>query len=243
MKRKNSGKREKTVKKVLLGVVCFAILLGGCSAGNGGASAGVMEKTAAAAASGAPEGGKTESLALGEGVQVAAEGPILLEQNGDGERVMYADLTHDGQDEQIVLDVKTGEADFKEAGITVLTGSEEAGWTPVYERHIDQSHTYWGWVYLYEEEGEAYLLEYDPVLYEGTSRYSYTIFSLTPDGGQEILRSSCVDFDWTGELASGLETQIRELNQEAFRYMEQSQVIAAVGEEYFSGLQMCEFME
>lgn len=157
-------------------------------------------------------------------------------------RAFYADLTHDGQDDLIVLEVRGDTSDYTlEAAVTVLSKDQSGEVRTVYERQMDQSHAGWGWLYLYEENGRDYLVEYDPILYEGVSRYAFSVFSLTPAGQRVQLTGDTLEFDWNGEIGKDLEDQIRALNQKAFGYMDHAQVIAAVGEEYFSGLKMmCE---
>ena len=215
---------------LLLCIICFVLTAGGC---------GVRQAETAAADLSA---GAEAQFAISEGIQVAAEEPVLLEKQDDGGRVLYADLTHDGKDEKIVLNVKTGEADFTEAEVTVLADDGNGVFSPVYEKHIDSSHTGWGWLYLYEENGLAYLVDYDPVLYEGTSRYSCTVFSLTETGGEDILYHDTLSFEWTGEDDPQLKEQIAEFNRKAFIYMNQAQVLAAIGEEYFSSIYACDFI-
>ena len=160
----------------------------------------------------------------------------------DGDcRAFYADLTHDGQDDLIVLETQGNASDYTlEVSVTVLTRALSGEVYTLYERQLDQSHAGWGWLYLYEENGKDYLVEYDPVLYEGASRYVFSVFYLSAEGERVRLAGDTLEFEWDGELGKGLEDQVRAFNQRAFAYMEQSRVIAAIGEEYISGFENCE---
>lgn len=66
------------------------------------------------------------------------------------------------------------------------------------------------------------------------------MFYLSGEGEAVRLAGDTLEFDWNGEIGKNLENQIKALNGKAFYYMERSQVIAAIGEEYFSGFEMCE---
>ena len=155
-------------------------------------------------------------------------------------RAFYADLTHNGCDDLIVLETQGDASAYTlEAMVTVFTRDRSGEIRTVYERQIDQSHAGWGWLYLYEENGKSYLMEYDPVLYEGPSRYAFSVFYFSEEGERIRLAGDALEFEWNGETGKGLEDQIKAFHQKAFAYMEHSQVIAAVGEEYFSNLQMC----
>ena len=156
-------------------------------------------------------------------------------------RAFYADLTHDGQQDLIVLEARGDASDYTlEAAVTVFAKDRSGEIRMVYERQMDQSHAGWGWLYLYEEDGKDYLVEYDPILYEGASRYSFSVFYLSGEGEAVRLAGDTLEFDWNGEIGKNLENRIKALNGKAFYYMERSQVIAAIGEEYFSGFEMCE---
>lgn len=156
-------------------------------------------------------------------------------------RAFYADLTHDGQTDLIVLEARGDASDYTlEAMVTVFARDRSGEVRRVYERQMDQSHAGWGWLYLYEEKGKDYLVEYDPVLYEGASSYSFSVFYMSGEGEKVQLAGDRLEFDWNGALGKSLEDQIKALNQKALDYMERSRVIAAIGEEYFSGFEMCE---
>lgn len=159
-------------------------------------------------------------------------------------QAFYADLTHDGRDDLIVLETQGDASDYTlEAMVTVFTRDQSGEVRTIYEKQMDQSHAGWGWLYLYEENGMSYLMEYDPILYEGTSRYAFSVFYLDGEGRQIQLAGDTLEFEWNGENGKDLEDQIRAFNQKVFVYMEHSRVIAAIGEEYFSDLYMCELGE
>lgn len=193
--------------------------------------------------------GFAESVAAkAEGIQVSGHGTwesmeaYYRDTYADGNsRAFYADLTHDGEEDLVVLETWGDASDYTlEARVTVLARDLSGEVRTLFERQLDQSHGGWGWLYLYEENGKDYLVEYDPVLYEGTSRYAFSVFYLSAKGETVRVAGDILEFEWTGEIGRSLEDQIRALNQEAFAYMEQSRVIAAIGEEYISGIAACE---
>ena len=71
-------------------------------------------------------------------------------------RAFYADLTHNGCDDLIVLETQGDASAYTlEAMVTVFTRDRSGEIRTVYERQIDQSHAGWGWLYLYEENGKS----------------------------------------------------------------------------------------
>lgn len=187
-------------------------------------------------------GGAKETVqASGRGTWESIEAFYRDNYDAGESRAFYADLTHDGQTDLIVLEARGDASDYTlEAKVTVFVRDRSGEVRRVYERQMDQSHAGWGWLYLYEENGKDYLVEYDPVLYEGASRYSFSVFYLSGEGEAVQLAGDTLEFDWNGEIGKNLEDQVKALNQKALDYMEHSRVIAAIGEEYFSGFEMCE---
>lgn len=181
---------------------------------------------------------KTEAASKGQSVLEAYYRDTYA---GGSSQAFYADLTYDGQEDLIVLETQGNASDYTlEAKVTVLASDLSGEVYTLYERQLDQSHAGWGWLYLYEENGKDYLMEYDPILYEGASRYAFSVFYLSAEGEAVRLAGDVLEFEWTGQLEKGLEDQIKALNQKAFSYMEQSCVLAAIGEEYISGFESCE---
>lgn len=110
---------------------------------------------------------------------------------------VYADLTHDGTEELVVLEMggdRTGEPvllhggaldpdGFTEGRVTVLRAAEDGAVTALYEYTCGSSHAAWGELYLQKQDGLSYLLLYTPYTSTGRSTFELALFSLEEDGG------------------------------------------------------------
>lgn len=99
--------------------------------------------------------------------------------------IWYADITQDGIDEKIVVDLtyvlnypKTGE----EQTVSVYSGSTGGLlWTG----HADTVHPGWNGIYIYNDGKQDYLLLWQPTVYQGSADFRLRIFSLD-EAGKEI---------------------------------------------------------
>lgn len=96
--------------------------------------------------------------------------------------IWYADITHDGIDEKIVVDLtyvinnpKTGE----ENTVSVYSGSSGE---LIYTGHADTVHMGWNGIYIYNDGKNDYLLLWQPTVYQNIADFNLHIFSLTEDG-------------------------------------------------------------
>lgn len=110
---------------------------------------------------------------------------------------IYADLTHDGTEEMLVLELgddRTGEPmqlhssaldpdRFTEGNVTVLRAMPDGTVTALYEYTCGSSHAGWGELYLQKRDGLSYLLLYTPYTSTGRSTFEIALFSLG-DGGE-----------------------------------------------------------
>ena len=64
------------------------------------------------------------------------------------------------------------------------------------------AHAGWNTIFAIESEGEDYLLQYHPTMYQGSCTYSYQVFSLGAAGERLPLREASVEFDinWQSPL-------------------------------------------
>jgi hypothetical protein len=86
-----------------------------------------------------------------------------------------ADLTHDGQPEQILFDVQGMEQNGY-ASFTV----QRADGTRLYEATLSASHVGWNTFALYTDpDGRAWLLQYQPYFAQSAGEYSYALLDLT----------------------------------------------------------------
>lgn len=109
---------------------------------------------------------------------------------------VYADLTHDGVEELLVLTVeddRVGEpvtlhggsldADsFTAARAEVLRAGADGEVLPIYRFTCGAEHSRWGELYLKKEAGEDYLLWYSPYTGAGRGDFQLAQFSLGMDG-------------------------------------------------------------
>lgn len=106
----------------------------------------------------------------------------------------YEDLTHDGVDERIVVDpyfAVTMPRTASEKIVQVYDGRTDQ---LIWWGHVDWVHGGWGGFYIYRDEkgllgeaGSAYLLDYEPEIWQGAGYYECRIFSLTETGAEEIV--------------------------------------------------------
>ncbi len=109
--------------------------------------------------------------------------------------IWYADITQDGIDEKIVVDLtyvinypKTGE----EQTVLVYSGSSgELLWTG----HADTVHPGWNGIYIYNDGKKDYLLLWQPTVYQDNADFHFRIFSLDEDGKEIELLTKNIQFD------------------------------------------------
>lgn len=98
-----------------------------------------------------------------------------------------ADLDHDGIKETIYV------REAEEGALYELSVVKEDG-TLLWSTEAGLVHAGWNTILLYEEDGEDYLLRYQPTMYQGMGNYVWTQFSL--EGGRETeVNSMSVEFE------------------------------------------------
>lgn len=111
--------------------------------------------------------------------------------------VWQADITHDGRDDTIEIDVADiTEDNQRPAYMKVYNGGDELIW----EDELYIQHAGWRSYYLTELEGEAYLLYYLPELAQGQGIYEYQLFWLNEQGDpQETAANEIIFETYSGE--------------------------------------------
>ena len=96
--------------------------------------------------------------------------------------VTLRDVTEDGQDDMIVL-----ERDEFNGTVRVYTAAED-GVRQIFESTGSTVHV-GGFrdVYLYEENGQDYLLLVEDGMWQGVGELTYSVFTLNPDGSRNVL--------------------------------------------------------
>ncbi len=109
--------------------------------------------------------------------------------------IWYADLTHDGINEKIVMDL-TYVINYPETGeektVTVYSGSSgELLWTG----HADTVHVGWNGIYIYNDGKNEFLVIWQPTIYQDIANFNIRIFSLAEDGKEKDLLKKNMEFD------------------------------------------------
>ncbi len=118
----------------------------------------------------------------------------------------YADLTHDGQNELITVELLdtdgvtpvelasvTDAAAFSAGRVTVFA-LKDGTLAAIYTREALYAHAGWMQLYLYTDETGAYLFEYAPSVYQGYADYTYALVSLDASGDAQTKESNALSF-------------------------------------------------
>lgn len=115
------------------------------------------------------------------------EGPSLLTITPEDTPLRWtADLNHNSVLES--LEVTWHEEMFYEL---TVTESDQI----IYTEQAHAPHAGWNSVFLYQKDGEDFLLRYNPYMGQGFCSYSYELFYLAPDGSEETVQENYVSFD------------------------------------------------
>lgn len=114
-------------------------------------------------------------------------------------RSWSADLTHDGVDERIEVDlngVSQATTTGEEETVRVYSG-KTGNDKPIWTAHADTVHPGWNGIYIYKnpEDGLSYLFIWKPTMYQGVATYQYRIFFLTEEGKEQVLEEGSIEFD------------------------------------------------
>jgi len=108
------------------------------------------------------------------------------------ELIAKADLDRNGGEESIYLD-KTQIESTHDITLHVLDSSGYEIWSEL----ANTSHAGWNSLFLFEQDGEDYLLQYNPTMYQGYCTYAYTLFTLE-SGNKKVYRTNTLEFDING---------------------------------------------
>lgn len=104
--------------------------------------------------------------------------------------VWYADLTQDGINEKIVVDLTyvDNPIDGLEKTVSIYqVDSQTRNETLIWYEHADTVHIGWNGIYLYEQDGQYYLMTWKPYCSTGICEYDYEIFSFANSGEKVTL--------------------------------------------------------
>ena len=109
--------------------------------------------------------------------------------------IWYADITHDGIDDKIVVDL-TYVINYPETGeektVSVYSGSTES---LIWTGHADTVHPGYNGIYIYNDGTNEYLLIWLPMIYQDRANFSLQVFSLLEEGKVQELATKTIDFD------------------------------------------------
>jgi len=108
--------------------------------------------------------------------------------------VWKADLNHDGIDDKIVVEVYVRD-DGADTGaiVTVYEGNSDK---ILYTADANVAHAGWDGVYLYYNNGAAYLMNWRPSMFQGYAGYVYEIFSFAKNGKKIVFDSGSYMFEY-----------------------------------------------
>jgi len=116
-------------------------------------------------------------------------------KSGEKKQIVWKnyDLNQDGITDTITIDIP---ADYESrmAGCTITDGSSQ---NVIYQHAFSFSYPDWGELYLLEQEGMVYLIEYKPVLYQGMGEYQYDVFCFNQKSEKIMLSGGDIFFDLT----------------------------------------------
>ena len=149
--------------------------------------------------------------------------------------VYYADLTHDGKDEKIIVDLSQLKTEGQNANVSVFDSGDRLLWSG------DASIIHAGnnGIYLYKENEYTYLLTWYPWEGQGVAVLGYEIFSLRNSGDVLSYRKGEGSFTLEDEMSAGPNGRRSEANlfiQEVNRFLDKSTLLVATTTEgaYFS---------
>ena len=112
---------------------------------------------------------------------------------------LMADLTHDGNDELLVISQKaiSPDATSPEVMETTLEIYAMMDGNPVviYKDLAADNHPGYRWYYLTVVDHKNYILQYTPEIWNGIGNFHFEVFSFNQEGQKEILEKQEVPYD------------------------------------------------
>ncbi len=109
----------------------------------------------------------------------------------------YEDLTHDGKDERIVVDVNDIDdgSDPEAKQVCVYSGIDSS---LIWSGYASTVHGGENGYYIYKnpEDAKAYFLQWHPYTNNEQSEYSYKVFSLSEVGEEQVLKEEKIEFSF-----------------------------------------------
>jgi len=141
--------------------------------------------------------------------------------------VWNVDITHDGKDDRIVVDIMTNNYGGEGARVYVYESDTD---NLLYELTAFSAHVGWNGLYLYcdgNNSSSVYLLNWIPAMWQGFGIFGFEVFSFDENGDKIVYDSDSLEFnifDLCFEY-KGLEEFVRFIHKVNY-YLMQSWVVA-----------------
>lgn len=161
--------------------------------------------------------------------------------------VIFSDLTHDGNDEMIILQMLEEDStpknirdpavtaeDFKAAELIVLRAKPDNRISELSKTYIASQHSNWGQIYLYKDNANynrAYLLNFNPYTMGGSSHYSYSLYYFSEKGKPVIFDENKVSFVAGEKDRAGSREKIMGFEQSVQEYIKVSKPLIVYAED------------
>jgi len=118
------------------------------------------------------------------------DGFFIYDQSKENINVLYADINRDGEDETINLDLSTYD-NAQPAFLKIYCKDRKLIWKEqLFSAQSDQNS-----YYLCEQNGAAYILQYNPYSSQGSCTYSFELFYLNKYNQKVIKKKDFINFD------------------------------------------------
>lgn len=114
---------------------------------------------------------------------------------GKLEPIAQADLNRNGMEDTIYLDKSRMETDCD-----VTLRIHDCSGAEIWSAAANTAHSGWDSLFLYKQDGEQFLLRYNPSMYQGFCAYTYILFTLE-NSTETVILSNRLDFDINGTKA------------------------------------------
>ena len=132
------------------------------------------------------KGTETDGNTTVEGTET--DGDTTVEGTGsEGSAALETDLNRNGVPETINVVWQDDEMRYQ---LTVTEGDEV-----IFTQNAYAAHVGWLALFLYQKDGQDYLLRYIPGMWMGNAYYSYQLFYLAENGAEVVVQENEVSFD------------------------------------------------
>lgn len=143
-----------------------------------------------------------------------------VEKNKTDNSVFYADLTHDGKEEKIVVD--SSQLEQTQNIIVTVYSVEGETEKPIWTDVAGVPRVGWNSYYLYKTDDADYLIRYNPSITNTGIYYKYEIFWLKEDGSEIPFAGNSIVFHLTNKAEDLDPDKILDFVNEVNTYLKRS---------------------